>query len=529
MIRAWPRSGREASFLCTANVFLRALGAPGSAALSWSEGTAAVHQILRRLAIGRDWRSRRLTPWFAATFLLASLAAWPHRASGESQWRPSVSVSEEFSDNVDLDPEDEQSAFITRVTPGLSFRSFTSRFRGGFDGAIRTRYTTEGDDEGFDAAGALTADGELHLVRDRLFLEGNASVSQEVLDNDEAQAEANLDTVQVYRISPVLRNRFGGFAVSELRYVLGQILVSADDVADTTAHLGQASLGSGTDFDRLRWLLNGRISEAIRSGDSNVSRADVDLETEYGVARWLSVIAGGGYQSFDDGDSETKFDSPAYRGGLRWRPGRRTELAFTYGKRDDRFSPAATFRYWITEDAQFLARYVEGLSTSQERLSENLAFIGIDRETGEFIDERADTRFDSRPDPFDIDDATEYIKAARAELVFGRGRYSVGLRGYVGREEKVLTGEEEDVWRIDAVWSRGLGRDLTFDLSGGFERVQFDDGRDDDEYRIQPGLRYMLGPRATLFLDYRYLWQNSNDPTAEYTENRVGVGLRVAW
>jgi predicted porin len=440
-----------------------------------------------------------------------------------------VTVSEEFSDNVDLDPEDEQSAFITSVTPALSFRSFTSRFRGGFDGAIGTRYTTEGDEEGFEADGALTADGEVRLVRDRLFLEGQASVSRQVLDNDEAQAESNLDTVQVYRVSPVLRNRLGGFAVSELRYTLGQLVVSSDDVADTTAHVGQASLGSGTDFDRLRWLLNGRVSEAIRSGDSDVSRADVDLETEYGIARSFSVIAGGGYQSFDDGDPETEFDSPAYRGGFRWRPGRRTELALTYGRRDDRFSPAASFRYRFTEDAQFLASYAEGLSTSQERLSENLALVGIDRETGEFIDERTNTRFDPRPDPFDIDDETEYIKAARADLVLNRGRYSVGLRGYAGREETVVTGDEEDVWRVDAVWSRGIGRRLTFDLSGGFERIAFEGGRDDDEYRIQPGVRYALGPRATLFLDYRYLWQNSNDPTAEYAENRVGAGLRMAW
>jgi predicted porin len=465
----------------------------------------------------------------AAVVLLAPIATWAQGAGGESRFRPSVSVSQEFSDNVDLDPEDEQSAFITTLTPGLSYRSFTSRFRGGFDGAIGTRYITEGDDEGFNLQGALTGDGELQLVRDRLLLEGQASISQEVLDNDEAQAESNLDTVQVYRLSPVLRNRFGGFAVSELRYILGQMLVSSGDVSDATSHVGQASLASGTDFDRLRWLLNGRISETIRSGDSNVSRSDIDLETEYAIARWLSAIVGGGYQSFDDGDSETEFDSPAYRGGLRWRPGRRTELAFTYGKRDDRFSPAASFRYRITEASQFLAQYTESLNTSQERLSENLALIGIDRDTGEFIDQRSDTRFDPRPDPFDIDDDTRYIKAARADLTFSRGRYSAGLRGYLGNEETVVTGDEEDVWRIDAVLSRALGRELTFDLSGGVERVQFEDGRDDDEYRIQPGLRYLLGPRATLFADYRYLWQNSNDPTAEYTENRVGVGLRVTW
>ncbi len=461
--------------------------------------------------------------------LLVGLGTWTDRASGESRFRPSVTISQEFSDNIDLDPEDEQSAFTTRVTPGLSYRGFTPRFRGGFDGAIGTRYITEGDDQGFGVDGALTADGELRLVRDFLFLEGQASVSQEVLNNDEAQSEANLDTVQVYRLSPVLRNHFGGFAVSELRYILGQMLVNSDNVSNATAHVGQASLANGTDFDRLRWLLDGRISEEIRYGDSNVSRSDVDLETEYGITKWISGIASGGYQSFDEGDSDADFDSPAYWGGFRWRPGRRTEVTFTYGKRDDRFSPAASLRYLFSKNSQFLARYSESLSTSQERLFENVSLIGIDPENGVFIDERSDTPFDPRPDPFDIDDETEYIKAARADLTFSRGRYSAGLRGYLGREETVSTGDDQDVWRIDAILSRALGRQLTFDLSGGAERVQFAGGRDDDEYRIQPGFRYLLNPRATLFLDYRYLWQNSNDPTAEYTENRVAVGLRLAW
>jgi uncharacterized protein (PEP-CTERM system associated) len=92
-----------------------------------------------------------------------------------------------------------------------------------------------------------------------------------------------------------------------------------------------------------------------------------------------------------------------------------------------------------------------------------------------------------------------------------------------------VTGDEEDVYRIDAILSRRLGRRLSFDLAGGLERTEFETGREDDEYRIQPGLRYLLNPKATLFLDYRYRWQNSNDPTAEYTENRVGGGVRLAW
>jgi hypothetical protein len=45
---------------------------------------------------------------------------------------------------------------------------------------------------------------------------------------------------------------------------------------------------------------------------------------------------------------------------------------------------------------------------------------------------------------------------------------------------------------------------------------------------VQPGLRYQLSPEALLFADYRHRWQESNDENAEYTENRVAVGVRLS-
>ncbi|MGH6916750.1 MAG: TIGR03016 family PEP-CTERM system-associated outer membrane protein, partial [Geminicoccaceae bacterium] len=199
--------------------------------------------------------------WIAVAFLAAVTAG---SASAAPQLRPWLLIEQEFSDNVDLDPgDDRRSAFVSHVTPGLSFRGNTSRFQGGFDGAVRTRYTTAGDDEGFRVDPTLTGEGEVQLVPGYLFLEGQASISQQVLNNAAAQTEANQDTVQVYRLSPLLRHRFGGFAIGELRYTLGQFLVDSDQASDTTAHTGQATLASGHDFDRVRWALNNRVSKAI--------------------------------------------------------------------------------------------------------------------------------------------------------------------------------------------------------------------------------------------------------------------------
>ena len=470
----------------------------------------------------------RAAAWLAAVaFLAAATAAGP--GSAAPQLRPWLLVEQEFSDNVDLDPDDDrQSGFVTRVTPGVSLRADTFRFQGGFDGALRSRYTTDGDDEGFTFDGALTGDGTVQVVPGRLFLEGKASVSQQVLNNAAAQTAANQDTVQVYRLSPVLRHRLGGFAVGELRYTFGQFLVSSDQASNTTMHTGQASLASGDDFDRLRWALNNRVSRSIRSDASDIEQADSLAQAELGVTRWFSPIVAGGYQRFDADGSRADFDGPAFWGGVRWRPGRRTDLALTYGKRDDRFSPGAELTYRFSENFRLAASYAEGLSTAQQRLSTNLSFIGIDRDTDQFVDERAGTPFDPRADPFNIDDEIVYIKAARLALGFTRGRYGFGVQGYFGREEDVDTGDEEDVYQANANWSYRLSQRLTFALSGGIELTRFPSGRDDDEFLVQPGLRYQLSPQAQLFADYRHRWQDSNDENAEYTENRVAVGVRLS-
>jgi uncharacterized protein (PEP-CTERM system associated) len=467
--------------------------------------------------------------WIATVAAASAVTGAASPARAAPQLRPWLVVEQEFTDNIDLSPDDDrQSAFVTRVTPGLTFRGRTSRFEGGFNAALRTRYTTEGQDSGFRVDGDLTGDGVVQLVPDRLLLEGKASISQQVLNNAAAQSTANQDTVQVYRLSPVVRHRFDAFAIGELRYTLGQFFVDSDEASNTTAHVGQASLSSGEDFDRLRWSLNNRISKSIRSDASDVDQADSVAQAEYGLTKWFSPLVAGGYQRFDAGESSTDFDSPVYYGGFRWRPGRRTELVVTYGKRDDRFSPAARLTYRVTEESRLVASYAEGLSTSQQRLSSNLSFIGIDRDTGQFIDERSDTPFDPRADPFNIDDQIVYIKEARLSLGLTRGRYAFGVQGFFGREETVDTGEEEEIYRADATWSRRLGRNLSVNLTGGVEFISFPTGRDDDEYFVQPGLSYQLSPRALLFADYRYRWQNSNEKSAEYTENRVAIGLRLS-
>lgn len=444
---------------------------------------------------------------------------------GELDLTPNLAISEEYSTNVDLDPEDtEESAWITRVTPGARLRAHSHRGTFAADGGLDFRHQTAGDDEGWNIDPRLSGLFDVGLVADVFRVEGEASVSRQTLTSEESGAASDQQTVQIYRLSPVLRWRAGSFATTELRYIFDQVLVSQSDVSDETGHSGVLTVSGGEDFQRLRWTLGGRTSRALRSDDGDITRNDVELANEYALTRAIHPIAAVGYQTFDD-EEETEFESPTWRAGLRLVPSRRLDFSADYGLRDDRYSPAVRLRYEPGPRTQLFASYEEVLGTAQQRLAGNVGFIAIDPETGEFIDDRAGTPFDPRTDPFDIDDETTRVRLFTGLLRHDWRRMTATFGARWGREEETVSGDEEDVLSLDFSLQRELSRRTRVESSVGYIDTDFADGEEDKEYFLLGGLRHRLSEALTAFASYGYRWQDSTDPLNEFEEHRVGVGL----
>ncbi len=452
-------------------------------------------------------------------------------AAGDLTITPSLTFSEEYTDNVDSDPDGlSKAALVTEVTPGIRIRSESARVEGALDSSLTFRHQTAGDDKGHDSDVDLTGLGTVEVAEDLFFVEAQASLSQQVLDNDLAATAANQELVQVYRFSPFLRHRLGNFADAEARYTLSQSFVGGEsDVSDSTTHGLAFMLGSGRDFSRLGWILQAGATEESRSDDDDVSRSGVDLGVEYAIARSFSVIGGAGYQMFDDGVPANEIDGPTWRAGFRWRPGRRTELEFTYGQRDGDQNAAADFRYDIGPRTRFTARFVESLSTSQERLVENLSAIGVDEETRNFIGEQTGLAFNPNPSPFDIQDETTRTTTFRVGINGERGRNAFGFTAAMQNQEIESTGEEEDIISANVRWARRLNPRLTLNLVGGYENIEFADGSEDTEYSFTGGLSYSLFANVQGVLSYAFRTQDSTVQTSEFTENRVMVSLRASF
>jgi len=461
----------------------------------------------------------------AAAGLALVLAHGPAAIAAEIRVTPTVEITEEYSTNIDLErPNREESAFVTRATPGAELRARSARMDAALNAGITVKHQTAGQEDGVTQDITLTANGDFELARDRFFLETDASISQQVLSSSLANSEANQETVQTYRLSPVFKSHLGGHAAAEVRYALEQVFLS-QDVSNQTTHRGSFGLESGRKYERLIWGLDGSVSQATRSEDDDVTRAEIVASGEYAVTRWLQVLAEVGYQHFDDGDV-TQFDAPVAVGGFRLRPSRRSELEARFGRRDDDTYLTATLRHAIGPRTSLSLVYDETLSTSQERLANTVSALGRDDERDIFIDERFETPFNPKTDPFDIDNETERIRSFTAIMRRETTRTTIALSGGFAHEEKQVSGEEETNIRVDLSLSRRLSRKVTARASLGYERIEFDDGQVDNEYLANAGLGYEIWRDVEVRISYAFRTQSSTAAASEFIEHSVLVGLR---
>jgi len=450
-----------------------------------------------------------------------------------------IGFTETFSDNVDLDPKgQEKAAILSDLNVSANLRTTSARVKSSWDGLFTLRFQTAGDDEGFSLLPNIAGFSNVEAVEDLFFVDISSSVSREILNRREADTESNRDTVQTYHVSPYLVNRFGGFASAEWRYAL-DLVSSGDDagggadneVADTTAHTVSFDLNSGIDFQRLRWSITALASESGRSDEGDISQRRVTLDTEYAIVRSFSLLGSLGYESFEEDELLGEdFQGPTWRAGFRWRPGRRTNLEMTYGRRDNDENLDTRLTYDIGPRTRLTVSYNESLGTGDQRLVSDLSLIGVDPITGGLIDLTTGLPFDPNDAPTSVTDEVTRSKIFQAVLTATRGRNSFSLNAIYRKQEEegsLADPDDEEGFVFSGSWSRRLNRRTNFSFRGSFENTKFTlDDREDKEYSVSTNIDYNIFRNVNTFASYVYRRQDSTLDSEEFTENRISFGLR---
>ncbi|TVS08734.1 MAG: TIGR03016 family PEP-CTERM system-associated outer membrane protein [Gammaproteobacteria bacterium] len=507
---------------------------------------------------------------YAGVAILVIVFAGPVNAT---DWNlsPSASISQIFTDNVNLAPSgQEESEVITNTNVG--FRADRSGPRLDLNAAYNLQnvfyWRDTRDDETFHQ---FAGNGNLEVLDDRFFLDASAAYSQRFVSPRDAVGDNIIGAdertdVATYRVSPYWRERYGSFAESEVRYIWEKVDVQRGTRGDPSSEADRwrAFLASGPDFGRVGWRLSYSLDEVDFDDGSAVTFESAEALASLRITPQFSVFAAGGreWNDFEVDPSRAEPDDEFWRAGATWTPTVRTFMEAFYGERFFGKTYGASLRHQFRR-SQVAIDYTEAPTTLTNVIFTPTLFLVVD-EFGDPILVDGDPLFLDFELPELVSDV--YIAKRLTVSASGSGvRTRWVLRGFDERREYQVDPRDEHVYGVGATFSRRLTSDSTALLDLRWQEANYDNdpGRDDERvygirgsytWRVAPrtrgnvqtswqrsefdidnreedlwtagiGLSASLGRRTTASVNYRYSERDSTRADRDFQENRITLTL----
>ena len=272
-----------------------------------------------------------------------ALAALMLAPACRADWRftPTVDLRETYTDNVSLLQKDQaKEQFISEVTPGFILENKSPRLDMRVNyGAHFYHYQDSDLPNTRDTEHSLRADAKAKLIKDLLFLDAWASISQQNVSafgpqsNLGGYTDANRADVKTWHVSPYLIQRFSNFAVADVRYTYDYLDSANQGLGRSTTNGLSLGLNSGAAFRTIGWglqLSHQEIDDTRANGSSN-DNASATLR--YVLSRALTLTTTVGYDKYDYESLGGRTQGKSWNVGAIWIPGARTSVTATAGRR----------------------------------------------------------------------------------------------------------------------------------------------------------------------------------------------------
>jgi uncharacterized protein (PEP-CTERM system associated) len=470
---------------------------------------------------------------------------------GPWQITPRIELRETFDSNPTAAPRPLASRpdGYTTLIPGISVSRQTPRNTFVFDYQVEGRkyYENEGLDQ---IRNNLSEFSSTQLIEELLYFDtraviGQALVSQRNLGSASPQTQGTAETeFYNYSLSPYMRNHFGGFADSELRYSFAQNTFSGNTggaFPNSLSNQFAGTLNSGTDFSRTLWSVTGLYSAVDRSDFSSTfvapqfatrnlnavaERAIGEVGAEYAITRFFSVLGTAGYESIEDPTLVKNIHGGTWSTGFRVRPTTDASFLLVYGYREDHHYWSGSIIYDYDPTTRFVARHREGLVTNDTLLRDNLGTLGVD-EFGNFIDPITRRQFDPTYSLFSL--TTVSFRQIRSEASFHatRLRNYYDILVYQDDRQAQITQTSDSTYGFVAAYARDLDPLTNAFVEFRYQHVKFKpDLRVDNNYGFTFGLRYALTDSVDTYANYSYLVRDSRPSINDLEDHVAFVGIR---
>jgi uncharacterized protein (PEP-CTERM system associated) len=453
-----------------------------------------------------------------------------------ADWKitPNVSVSERYSDNVNLAPAGQElGGFTTEINPGVSIAtSGAGRIKTHVDYTLRSPITFGQVQTTSRANHQLNGTANATLVDETLYMDATARVGQQNLSlvgpvGTETADSSNIATYRALSLSPYLRHRFGSFASGDARYTRDYTNYSNGGTSSTGDAFNLA-LNSGTSFSQLFWGLNYSKQKVAYANDA----VDREFEREsatlgYNLTPKFRLFA-------TAGDEQNTYAAAAgvSTGGSYWNAGAgfapttRTSLEASYGQRF--FGKTYTLNLsHRTRRTTWAANYLQDIVDARTYIltPQTRPFIFTDSTGRQLVLVDSVT---GKPVLFTFEVPTltndVYIsKSFTGSLGIATGKSTVTLSVFDTIRESQLTAlNDSKQYGTNAAWGFKLTGRTTSTLSAGWSRLTTPGvDREDDLWNIRYSLTRQFNPKASGSLELRHQQRSSNQAVGDYRENAI--------
>jgi hypothetical protein len=479
---------------------------------------------------------------------------------------PSVSVRESYTDNIDLDSSDEESAFVTEISPQISVKGEGARLKLDFNYRLQNILRSNGDN-GDDTNHQLQADALAELIENLFFLDVNGSMGQANTNStggrsgDNISGSSNRNDFWTAGFSPYITPHLNGYVDGEVRYRFNTVHSDGTNASNSDIHEQRVALRSGSRFSNLTWNFNHSNREQKRTGStsSDTQFKNTNGEVRLGLTRKFSIfVQAGNYDSDFTGDtgqnSNNNNGSYTTYGGA-WTPSRRFSLEGGVGDRNSfvtvnmapttRTSLVTTFRdsdvgtntgkTWNsvlshkTRRTTWKATYAETVSTYQQTLLDQQIF-GVFNNNGQLLGLI----------PLNVPTAIdEVFTRQRGELSFtgNTGKSGVNFKVYTEKRHYQESGNDQDVLGWDTSWNWRMTARTNSILSFRWQKTDGDavvtagvpsTTNSDQTYKSASLIiNRRLTSDASANIRLLRAEQSSDIPANDYVENRITAGITV--
>lgn len=504
---------------------------------------------------------------------LVSTAAW----SGDWKITSGITLSERYSDNVDLAPSgSEESEWITEITPRIGVRRDGARLKVNADYSLQGLYYANGS-ENSKLRHNLNGRANAELSEEWFFLDATARISHEPKDFSggaglgDSVGISNTTSVGAYTLSPYMKHRFGSTATVEARITRDGVFIGDSTVSDSASTRYLLSAVSGNDFFPLTWSAKYTKSDTNNSGATDSGSESASVNARYRLSRKFGLLAQAGMEknNFNGINSNSKLRDYSYYGfGVFYTPSRRFSMDALYNHSDNGnyVSGSVTFNPTLrtsiqatssgraygrsyglnlthrTRKSNWSLRYSDDLTTSQQQFLNYLGDVYVYTcPTGqEFLPvgvPPSDPATCTLSNIIRIFDQTQINQTYVSKSLNGTVNYTLRRNTWTlslynhRREYQGIGGGDDSTQGLQASWSLKPAAHTTFTLTGGMSKNESSGttDRQDDLWNIGLVVTRQFQPKVSGSVEVRHQERESNQADGDYSENSVAARLNMSF